>query len=160
ERGDARGRWMEPKLERIEVEAALGYDHDLTVDHAAARQPLDQGIVQVGKVPVEWPQVPALNIDISAVPEDDRAEAVPFGLEEERSGLRQYVRQPGEHGLDRRLHGSLQQRPRGRLGAYRPRLACGHWRRLLFSRSGTETTIWDIGRRFLLPKSGKGGCRS
>src|SRR5262245_11857579 len=103
---------MEPKLQRIEVESALRHDHDLTVDHAATRQPLDQGVVQVREVAVEWPQVPALNIDISAVAKDDRAEAVPFWLEQKRSGCRQGIRQPGEHGLDGRLYGSLQRAPR------------------------------------------------
>jgi hypothetical protein len=38
--------------------------------------------VQLWKVAIEGLQVAALDIDV-AVPEDDSAEAVPFGLEEE-----------------------------------------------------------------------------
>ena len=61
ELGDARGGRMQSHLQRVEVEPARRGDHDLAVDHAAVGQTGEQGVVQLGKVAVERPQVAALD---------------------------------------------------------------------------------------------------
>ena len=59
---------MQPQLQRVEVEPVRRGDHDLAVDHAAVRQPLEEDCVQVGKVAVERPQVAALDEDVAVAP--------------------------------------------------------------------------------------------
>ena len=80
---------MEPQLQRIEVEPVRRGDHDLAVHDAALGQPLEQRLVQLREVAVERLRVAALDVEVgAAAAEDDRAEAIPLGLEEEvaRSG--------------------------------------------------------------------------
>ena len=79
---------MQPQLQRVEVEAVRRRDHDLAVDHAARRQPLEQRLVQLREIAVERPQVAALDEDVGAAAKDDGAKAVPLRLEEKarRSG--------------------------------------------------------------------------
>ena len=63
--------------------------------------------MQLREIAIEGLQVAALDIDV-AVPEDDSAEAVPFGLEEKFAIRRQPLRESGQHGfngcLDRGRH--------------------------------------------------------
>ncbi len=100
--GDARGRGMEPELERVEVEPRGGGDHNLPVDHAPVRQPLTKDRMQVGKVPVEWTKVAALDEDVLRAAEDKRAKPVPLRLEEKPVARRQSVSQLRQHRLNRR----------------------------------------------------------
>src|SRR5262245_63539984 len=57
----ARGRRVQPQLQRLEIEPAGRGDYDLAVDDAAIGQPLEQRGVQLGKVAIERPQVAALD---------------------------------------------------------------------------------------------------
>jgi hypothetical protein len=47
---------VQPQLQRLESEPAGRGNHDLAVDDAAVGQPLDQRVVQLGKVAIERPQ--------------------------------------------------------------------------------------------------------
>ena len=64
-----------------------------------------QRLVQLGKVAIERLRVAALDVDVVAAAKDDRAEAVPFGLEEIVAFRRQALGDPGQHGLDGRCDG-------------------------------------------------------
>ena len=46
-------------------------------------RPREQRVVQLGKVAIERPQIAALDEDLAAAAEHDRAETVPLGLVEE-----------------------------------------------------------------------------
>src|SRR5688572_12882618 len=94
---------MQPHLQRVEIEAAFRRNHDLSVDNAAVRQCSKKGVVELGKVAVQRPQVAALNINVALAAIDDGAEAVPLGLVEEPSTGRERLGQLGEHGLDGRF---------------------------------------------------------
>ena len=99
----ARRRRMQPQLERVEVESMIGGDDDLAVDHASLRQSVQQRVVQLGKVPIERPQIAALDVDVRFAAEHDRAEAVPLRLVQEIAGLGKRLGELREHRLDRRL---------------------------------------------------------
>ena len=82
----ARGRGMQPQLQRVEVEPALRGDHDLAVDHAARRQLLaaarraareSSGRAAAGR------GSGCRASDVAA--KHDRAEAVPLRLEQIRA---------------------------------------------------------------------------
>ena len=92
---------MQPQLERVEVEASSGRDHDLAVEHAARGQLLEQHLVKLGKVAVERLQIAALDEHVGGAAEHDRAKAVPLGLVQERALGRQLGRELRQH----RLHG-------------------------------------------------------
>src|ERR1051326_2253025 len=101
----ARGGGMEPQLQRVEVEAVRCGDDDLAIDDAARGQARDKGVMQLGKVAIERPQITALNVDIVLRSKDDGAEAIPFGLEEEAPLGRDRIDQFCEHRFDgRREH--------------------------------------------------------
>ncbi len=72
---------MQPQLQRVEIEAVRGGDHDLAVEHAAAGQPLEKRVVQLGKIALERPRIAALDEELGSAMEHERAKAVPFGLE-------------------------------------------------------------------------------
>ena len=74
---------MQPQLKGIEIEAVGCDDDDFAVEHAVLRQPFEQGLVQLGKVPVEGPEIPALDIELCLAAKHDGAKAVPLGLVEE-----------------------------------------------------------------------------
>ena len=104
---DARRGRMQPQLKRVEIETAGRGDHDLAVDHAAVRQAGEERRVQLGKVPVERPQVAALDEHVPAAAEHDRAKPVPFRLVQKAVAGRKLCRQLGEHRLDRRNDSKL-----------------------------------------------------
>ena len=81
---DARRGGMKPQLKGVEIETAGRGDHDLAIDHAAIGQAGEERRVQLGKVPVERPQVAALDEHVPAATEDDGAKPVPFRLVESR----------------------------------------------------------------------------
>ena len=74
---------MQPKLQQIEIQSVCGDDDDFTVDDRPGRELLEECVVKLGKVAIERPEVAALNVDVGLAAEDDRPEAVPFGLVQE-----------------------------------------------------------------------------
>ena len=102
----ARRRGMQSQLQGVEVEAARRGDDDLAVDDAVVREDSrQQRVVQLGKVPIERPQVAALDEHLAAAAKDDGAKAVPLRLVEERAAGRQRVGELREHRLDGRCDG-------------------------------------------------------
>ena len=67
-------------LQRLEVQAVVGGDDDLAVDHAALRQLGVDRRDQLGEVAGHRPLVAAAQLDFIAVAEADGPEAVPFRL--------------------------------------------------------------------------------
>ena len=106
---------MQSQLQGIEVEAARRGDDDLAVNDAVVREARQQRVVQLGKIPIERPQVAALDEHLAAAAKDNGAKAVPLRLVQERAAGRQRVRELGEHRLDRRGDGK-----RGRHDRLRP----------------------------------------
>src|SRR3954469_21366815 len=93
---------MQPQLQRIEVESGGTDDHDLAIDHAAARQLLEQSVVQFREIAVERTQITTLDEHVVLATKDDGAKSIPFRLEQERAGSGKLVRQLREHGFDGR----------------------------------------------------------
>src|SRR3954451_12095135 len=93
---------MQPQLQRIEVESGGTDDHDLAIDHAAARQLLEQSVVQFREITVERTQIATLNERVVLATKDDGAKSIPFRLEQKCPGRGKLVRQLREHGLDGR----------------------------------------------------------
>ena len=79
---------MDAQRQQVEVETALGRDHDLAVDHATLGQVGAQRLDELGEVARERLLVAAADLDVVAVAEDDGAEAVPLRLVEEVARLR------------------------------------------------------------------------
>jgi hypothetical protein len=99
---DARRRGVEPREERLEVEAAVVDDDELAVeDDVGGAAQLAERVHDLGEVPCERPLVAASEVDVLPVPERETAEAVPFRLVEEPVE-RQLAGEAGQHGLDRR----------------------------------------------------------
>ena len=55
---------MQPQLQRVEVEPVRRRDHDLAVDDACRAGSCEDGVVQLGKVAIERPQIAALDVDV------------------------------------------------------------------------------------------------
>ena len=68
------------QLQRLEVQPAVGGDDDLAVDHAPLGQLGDGRRHQFGEVAGHRPLVAAAELDLVAVAEADRPEAVPLRL--------------------------------------------------------------------------------
>ncbi len=96
---------MQAHLEPIEIEPARRGDDDLAVDDTAVRQGVEHSVVQLRKVPIERLEVAALDEHVAPAAKDERAKAVPLGLEEKLVAARDLVRDFREHGLDRRGDG-------------------------------------------------------
>ena len=115
--GDVRGRGLlgqklhsrlgrvDAQQQRLEVEPVRTDDHNLAVDDAALRQGGEERLDELREIAVHWPAVPALEHDFVAVPEDQRAEAVPLGLELPALAGGQFVCGPGQHWGERRIEG-------------------------------------------------------
>ncbi len=91
---------MKPKLKRLEIEPVRRGDHDLPVDHAAGRQIGTQRLVQLRKVAIERPQVPALDEDFGLAAKDDGAKPIPLRFIQEGTA-RQLLGELRQHRLDR-----------------------------------------------------------
>src|SRR5581483_9914160 len=104
ELANARFRRVDAHLQRIEVEAVVGHDHDLAVEHDRRRQRFDEAARELREVAIQRLQVAALDIDVAVRREDDRAEAVPLRLVEPAVAFRDARFEAREHRLDRRLH--------------------------------------------------------
>jgi hypothetical protein len=98
-----RGRRMQAHLQRLEVEPMLARDDDLSVDHAARGKAGQEAGAELREVTIEGFQVAALEIEVVAVTEHDRAEAVPLRFEEPPVARRHLRRELGQHRLYRRL---------------------------------------------------------
>ena len=100
-----RGR-VDAQQQRLEVErrrrAAITISPSRT-QRSGQRGPERLG--QLGEVAVERLEVAALDVDLVAVAEDERAEAVPLRLEQPAVAGRQAVGRLGEHRLERGLEG-------------------------------------------------------
>ncbi len=79
---DPRRRGMQTHLQCIEVQSAGRDNHYLAVEDTFRRQLLQKLFAQLGKVPVERPQIAALDVDLVASAEHDRTETVPLRLEQ------------------------------------------------------------------------------
>ena len=95
---DARGRRVDALLQRAEVLAAVArVDHDLAVEHVAARRQRE-----LGEVAIERLAVARLQEHLVAVDERDHPEAVPLRLVHPLALGRQLGRGLRELGIDRR----------------------------------------------------------
>ncbi len=90
---------MEPHLELVEVERALGLDHDLPVERRVGRQPLAE-LAELREVAQERPAVPAPEPDAAAEVLEDAAEAVPLRLVLPAVALRELRDELGLHGRE------------------------------------------------------------
>src|SRR5207342_3922521 len=79
-------------------------DHDLAVDDDSLRQVRADRLHDLGEVAGHRPLVPAADLHLVVVAEDDRAEPVPLGLVAERAG-RDLLDRLREHGGDGRHNG-------------------------------------------------------
>jgi len=95
---------MQPQLQRVEVEAVWRGNHDFAIDDTSGRQLGEKLGVQLRKVAVERPRVPALNVNIVATTKHEGAKAIPLRLEQEVA-LGEVVGEFGEHRLDGWLDG-------------------------------------------------------
>ena len=93
---------MDALLQRLEIQAVVGGDDDLAVDHAAFRQLGDGRGNQLGKVPGHRFLVAAADLHLLAVAKKNRPEAVPFGLI--RRVRRDRLHRLGQHRRNRRHH--------------------------------------------------------
>ena len=78
---------MDAHLQRVEIQAVRRRDDDFPVDDAAVRQLRQDGVVHVGEIAIQRPQLTALNVGAAAAAKDEGAEAVPFRLEEHTFAL-------------------------------------------------------------------------
>src|SRR5690349_18854869 len=93
---------MQAQLQRIEVKATSTDDHDLAIDHAAARQFLEKRLMQLRKVAVERTQVATLDEHVVLAAKDDRAKSIPFRLEQQSFRGRKRFCKLCQHGFDGR----------------------------------------------------------
>ena len=92
---------MQPQLQRVEIEPARARDHDLPVQHAAARQLRAHRLQELGVVAGQRLLVAALEIHLVLVAKHQGPEAVPLGLEDPVVAGRQLADALGEHRQDR-----------------------------------------------------------
>src|SRR5437667_261599 len=82
------------------LERAVLRDDDLTVEDAPVRQGGPERGSQLREVAIQWLEVAGLRVDLVAVTEDQRPEAVPFRLEEPAFVSRQPFNRLCEHRLE------------------------------------------------------------
>ena len=98
---------MLAQLQRVEVETAFVRDDELAVEHDAFGELREQRLAKLGEVAQQRLAVPALQIEVVTVAEDDAAEAVPLRLVRHQAGGRQLARELGEHRVERRPNGKV-----------------------------------------------------
>ena len=122
-----RRRRMDPQQQVLEMERPVVRDDDLPIEDAPLREGRPQRLGEFGEVAVERLQVARLDVNLVAVTEDQRSEAVPLRLEEPAVVLGQPVGGLREHGFERRserqVHRlectSVRASPRGSTGRVR-----------------------------------------
>ena len=77
---DTAGGGMDALLQHLELEPVPDDDDDLPIDDAAFRQVLFDRLNQFGEVARHRPLVTGADLDLIAIPEDDRSEAIPLRL--------------------------------------------------------------------------------
>jgi hypothetical protein len=94
---------MQSHLQTTEIQAVRCGHHDLAIDDDADGELVEKNLMQLREVPIEWPQVAALDEDIvlARTAKDDRAKAVPLWLEQKVAVHRHGVGELGEHRLYR-----------------------------------------------------------
>ena len=100
------GRRMDPLLQHLELQPVADHHHDLAVDHAPLRQVGLDRLDHLGEVAGHRLLVARADLDLVAVAEHDRAEAVPLGLVGQLAG-RDLGHRLGQHRRDGRHHGQL-----------------------------------------------------
>ena len=80
EHADTRFSWVDPLLQRAEIQPVGPDHHQLAVEHELWLAQGAEGRQQLGEVAGHRPAAPAGQRHLVAVPEDERAEAVPFRL--------------------------------------------------------------------------------
>jgi len=73
---------VQSHLERLELETFIARNDDLAVEHTTLGKLRLERIDQLRKVPIERLLISALDENLVAVTEDERAKAVPLGLED------------------------------------------------------------------------------
>ena len=106
-------RRVKTKLERFEVQPAGPHNHDFAIQNAAVRKLRFQRLEQLGIVAGERLLIPALDEDLIAVSEDERAKSVPFRFEYPAVAGRQLTDRFGEHGQDRWIDREMHYDARG-----------------------------------------------
>src|SRR5436190_10791304 len=96
---------MLTKLQSVEVETVRRRDHQLAVEHDLGRQLFEQRFTELREVAHERLLIPALEIEVVAVAEQDAPEAVPLRLVQQIGCRRHVSRQLREHRLERRSNG-------------------------------------------------------
>ncbi len=94
---------MESHLQRLELQGFADRDDDLAVEHAALGELRLERIDQLGEIAIERLLIPALDEDLVAVTEEQRAKAVPLGLEDPAFAGWQLADTLGEHRKDWRI---------------------------------------------------------
>src|ERR1700680_2838226 len=100
---------MESHLERFEFESFIARDDYLAIEHAALGELRFQRIDQLGEVSIERLLISALDENLIAISEDERAKAVPFGLENPCFAGRELPDSLREHRENWRIDGEVHQ---------------------------------------------------
>src|SRR5688572_12979688 len=98
----ARGGGMNAQEHRLEVEAPIDRDHHLAIEHTAIGKMLAQRNFELRKVATQWLEVAALNVDVVARFEHERAKAVPLWFVQPLRAVGNVVRKLRQHRLDGR----------------------------------------------------------
>src|SRR4051812_28728530 len=94
---------MKAQLQLVEVEAVARCNDDLAVEHAGLRQRGNQRLVELGKIAIERPEIPALDIDVVAAAKHNRPEAIPLRLVQHIVARWQSRRELRQHRRDWRV---------------------------------------------------------
>lgn len=101
---------MNAQLKGVEVEAApMRYD-EFAVEDGFGGKLLAKRLDHLGKVSIEGLLVPALYKDLVAIPKNEYAKAVPFGLVYPCARRRDLVDAFGQHREDGRIDGKVHAR--------------------------------------------------
>ena len=138
---------MDAQQQRLEVEPARADDDDLAVEDAALGQRGGERRDELREVAVHRLLVAALQQDLVAVAEDQRAKAVPLGLELPAVAVGQRLGGAGEHRLEgrseRQVHRDGRSRSQARFGTMSSFFI------LISSGSTVGTTCYDTPNRSL-----------
>src|SRR6476646_785675 len=93
---------MKPELQGVEVEPLRSGDDDLAVEHGSRRQLIQEDLVELGKVTIEWSQIAALDEDVVLGAKHNRAESVPLRFVQVAAACGQLFGQLCQHRLDGR----------------------------------------------------------
>src|SRR5258706_14373507 len=98
---------MESHLQRLELQGFADRDDDLAVEHAALGELRLERIDQLGEIAIERLLIPALDEDLVAVTEEQRAKAGPLGFEDPAFAGWQLADTLGEHLKDARIYSEV-----------------------------------------------------